>query len=52
MLSRSASCGEQRSQRSSNESFPGQVDLVAASAEAGTEAGQECFEDNALYELD
>ncbi|CAL5222142.1 g4463 [Coccomyxa viridis] len=50
--SRNASCGKQSIQRSSNKSFPGQVDIVAASAEAGTEAGQECFEDSALYELD
>ena len=34
-------------------SYSGEVDLVvAASAEAGTEAGQDYFEDSALYELD
>lgn len=49
-MSREASCGEQRSQGST---VNRQVDLVAAaSAEAGTEAGQEFFEDSALYELD
>ena len=35
-------------------SLAGEVDLVvaAASGETGTEAGQDCFEDSALYELD
>lgn len=35
-------------------SFKGQVDRVvaAASAETGTEAGHDCYDDSALYELD
>ena len=46
--------GEQRRQGdNASDILLGQVDLVAAaSGEAGTEAGQDCFEDSALYELD
>ena len=51
-MSRRAICGEQSCQESLGEGFSGQVDRVAASAEAGTEAGQEYCEDSALYELD
>lgn len=58
-MDRAASCAERRPETVSMNSMDGcslagEVDLVvaAASAETGTEAGQDCFEDSALYELD
>ena len=58
-MDRAASCTERRPDTVSMDSregcsLAGEVDLVvaAASGETGTEAGQDCFEDSALYELD
>jgi len=52
--SRDACSKGHRPEGGSIERFSGQVDLVVAavSAEAGTDGGQELFEDSALYDVD